>query len=628
VKFSLALSGLVVALVVLAHATPASASTFYVSQEGGKFSGGKACDGQSTIAVATFDSMALSPGDVVWLCGTLMKTVHIGGSGHASSVITVNFDTGASISLPVCNDETFGPTCLALDANSYITIDGGEPCGPGTSCSSSDSGTGIIEATENGTGLAYSVTNTSGINASGSNIAISNLVVRNLYRHTSTSDTGCCGNGDVPSFYSIGSNNTMHDCTLHDMGTAWRQDGTGDNISFFNNELENYNWGFQSGTYGTIIISNYLIHDNHFGSSLAEDDVADHNHHDDIFIFGDTNDNGATNGLWIYNNLFDGNPGVDMTGRIYLSGSHPYNCAIYNNVFVDSVNGVANADIEVTGGTANSTTKESTDCGIYNNTVIGASITNKQNTNAVQTQGVITFENNALTNAAALINLQDGSGGGGPPTIQLMDYNAYGLGANGTGGSGDNWQEPAKQFNTLAGWQTYAGEAHSTWTPTGAVPGLGLSATGVPRSGSPLIAAGANLSSLCTGNLAALCSDTTAGHTRAASPRPKTGPWTVGAYEYGDPPLLPDSGAGPEPSGMDGGNTDRDGGVSREGGAREAGTSPSPNVMNSGTSGDDTTTSNSGCSCHASDAPSASAGWVVVAMFVPLTRRRCRRSIR
>jgi hypothetical protein len=595
---TLLLSVMMTALLTMG-ASSAFAATVYVSQNGGTFKDGGACKGQATIPVGTFDASTPSPGDVIWLCGTLARTVHVGASGVEGNVITLNFDIGAAISLPVCSDPTYGGTCLDLGSNSYITVNGGTACGPGTTCSSNDSGTGVIEATANGTGLANSTGNTTGINTGGSFITIENLIVRNIYQHTSSSDTSCCGGGSAPALFAVGSSNVMHDCTMHDMGTGWRQDGTGNDISFYNNSLYNYNWGFQSGTYGTIIISNYLIHDNHFGSSLNEDDAEDHNHHDDIFIFGDTEDNGATNGLWIYNNLFDGDPGVDITGRIFLSGSHPYNCAIYNNVFVDAVHGVANADIEVTGGTANGTTLEDTACAVYNNTVVGASITNKQNTVAVQLQGLMTFENNAITNAAALLCAQNGSGGGKPATVVRLDYNAYGLGANGTDGSGDNWQGPAGNFNTLAKWQTYAGEAHSTWTPTGGVPGLGLSATGVPLAGSPVIAAGANLSSLCMGNLAALCLDTTAGHTRAPGQRPPTGPWSVGAFEYGSSPPVENGDAGLS---GDAGEA-ADGGVGVPPG-EDGGTMPSKNDASAGNpAGNEDTAApegSTGCGCRAS----------------------------
>src|SRR5581483_9018250 len=53
----------------------------------------------------------------------------------------------------------------------------------------------------------------------------------------------------------------------------------------------------------------------------------------------------------------------------------------------------------------------------------------------------------------------------------------------------------------------------------------GLNSAGVPQAGSAAIGAGANLTSLCTGNLVPLCSDI------AGNPRPSTGAWDAGAYE-------------------------------------------------------------------------------------------------
>jgi hypothetical protein len=63
-----------------------------------------------------------------------------------------------------------------------------------------------------------------------------------------------------------------------------------------------------------------------------------------------------------------------------------------------------------------------------------------------------------------------------------------------------------------------------------------------PSRKSATVGTGANLSSLCTGALASLCHDTTygavqtAGHqvrvVRRALPRPKSGPWDIGAYQW------------------------------------------------------------------------------------------------
>ncbi len=70
---------------------------------------------------------------------------------------------------------------------------------------------------------------------------------------------------------------------------------------------------------------------------------------------------------------------------------------------------------------------------------------------------------------------------------------------------------------------------------------------------SPTVGIGNNYNSLCSGNLAALCSDTTyptydsVNHLvvlRTVNPRPASGPWDAGAYEYaggGDPPAPPTS---------------------------------------------------------------------------------------
>ena len=77
---------------------------------------------------------------------------------------------------------------------------------------------------------------------------------------------------------------------------------------------------------------------------------------------------------------------------------------------------------------------------------------------------------------------------------------------------------------TFSEWQRLGYDAHSiTSNPA-------LSSSYVPQSGSPVIGAGTNLTSTCSGQpnpgLGALCYDA------AGNPRPVSGAWTTGAYNY------------------------------------------------------------------------------------------------
>jgi hypothetical protein len=124
------------------------------------------------------------------------------------------------------------------------------------------------------------------------------------------------------------------------------------------------------------------------------------------------------------------------------------------------------------------------------------------------------LENNIVTNAWILVGVN-----GSAVTFGTLDYNAYGNANSGTqwyvNGTGD--------IATLAAWKTASGEGpHSTYTASG----VSLNSDYTPQAASPAVGAGANLTSLCSGNLTALCSDL------KGVARPATGAWDAGAYQY------------------------------------------------------------------------------------------------
>lgn len=155
--------------------------------------------------------------------------------------------------------------------------------------------------------------------------------------------------------------------------------------------------------------------------------------------------------------------------------------------------------------------------------MVGTWPTSLKNTNGAQQAGAATFENNVVTATPALVYVLSGS------TLVDFDYNAYGSNCESMG-CGNTWQSPLGSTDLFSTWQSYAGEAHSTYTASGA---LGLDDAGAPEAGSIVIDGGMNLTSLCSQpNLAALCCDSSAGHTRVPTARPATGAWDVGAFNY------------------------------------------------------------------------------------------------
>ncbi|MGA8528797.1 MAG: hypothetical protein WB622_03725, partial [Acidobacteriaceae bacterium] len=80
--------GLVAAslLAALAITPSANATTRYIAQTAGTFSGGKACSGQTTITPATFNNTTNAAGDVNYVCGTITVAANtealiVNGSG-------------------------------------------------------------------------------------------------------------------------------------------------------------------------------------------------------------------------------------------------------------------------------------------------------------------------------------------------------------------------------------------------------------------------------------------------------------------------------------------------------------------------------------------------------------------
>lgn len=106
----------------------------------------------------------IGPGTTAHLCGVITTELTVQGSGTSGSPITILFQPHAQVTLPAC-DSTNG--CVNVRGKSYIIIDGGTACGPGTACASTSlacvanalaCGTGSIVQTSNGT-LPFSITN-------------------------------------------------------------------------------------------------------------------------------------------------------------------------------------------------------------------------------------------------------------------------------------------------------------------------------------------------------------------------------------------------------------------------------------------------------------------------------------
>ena len=498
---------LAVMLVILAAGFSA-ASDVYIAQNA--VGGNTGSDCADAHAASWFNSSTnwgskagqIGAGTTVHLCGTLTSNLTANGSGSSGSPITILFESGAAISLSSCGSTG----CLNIAGKSYIVVDGGA--------------NGIIEATASGSGLPQQGDSIGIYGRSGmSNCEIKNLSINNMYVHSSLSDN----NGN--NFYGIwfdGSSNLIHNNVIHDTMGGVKAETPSSSNQVYNNTIYNINWGiFFSGSGSTPnSMTLNLLYGNEIYDFANWDTTSDAYHHDGIFLTGGNNVGQATHND-IYNNYVHGTGGSSpnctssagscMTAYMYIN-SESYT-RMFNNLFVAPVGDEGPNDGWVT-------VYLSDHDSFYNNTVIGGTTTaNNSGNNCVYFASTTnsTVENNAISNCDTLFwNLTS--------TFLTLDYNTYQRPSALT----DAWRSGASLYNTLAAWQAVISAEANSQATTGS---LGLSGAYVPQSGSVVIGAATNLTSL---GIAALDSD------KAGVARPGGSPaWDAGAYQ--DPP------GGPQP---------------------------------------------------------------------------------
>jgi hypothetical protein len=203
---------------------PGFGTTRYIAQSAGTFSGGSACNGQTAITPATWNSTTISPGDVSYVCGSITSSTQGGNaltvhnSGTSGSPITILFDTGASMvstgwwgNYPPNSACSSCTGAITDNGYSWIVIDGGSnglienSLAGCTTSSSCDNGAGGAGTGHPATCPAGACTQSPGGNGSvgihlggsADNIIIRNLHIGPLYIGTGTNasvtDTGGAG---------------------------------------------------------------------------------------------------------------------------------------------------------------------------------------------------------------------------------------------------------------------------------------------------------------------------------------------------------------------------------------------------------------------------------------------------
>ena len=529
---------LLVALLSFAAAGVSAANDIYLAQNAQGANNGADC--ADAFSYNFFNNSGnwggggnqIGPGSTVHLCGTFNGTpgqqlLVFQGSGTSGNPITLHFEDGVLLSAPYWSSQgainTSGSTWVTIDGGTSGTIqnyaDGvsGETCYDGNSCQyQQDSRMVYI------TGCTTC------------NVEVKNLTLRQGWQRNS-GDSDSNGQG-VEGIYFVGNHSNI---TIdHNTCTQFRTciDGWGSNITVSFNELSNMNWGYSFGS--NVPTSTLLIHDNIIHDFQMWDGSGAF-HHDGVFLFPNTG-TGNISGLQEYNNFFGPNRATGNTAYSNWEGTLTAP-QFFNNVCLQPT-----TDRMPCLEAGNNGGQNSTNSGLIvaNNTaVMGCTAGNCDGNYAFGPQpGYLnmTFQNNIAVQGTSLTYM------GSNDVFTTVDYNMYEDVCSDNGACGGMFTYRSMSTNSFTTWkaalpQNSGQDGHSVFDT---LANLGISTTtGQLQTGSPGIAAGVNLTSL---GIAALNCDKPLvvgpSGTGACNPRPATGSWDIGAYQFGSggtPPAPP-----------------------------------------------------------------------------------------
>jgi hypothetical protein len=497
------------------------ATTIYVAQTAGTFSGGTACNGQTAISVSTFNSTTLSAGETVYLCGTITSQVVPNNGGSSGNPVLIQWDSGASVQ--VCNT---GGGAVYLDAVSYVTLDLG-------------GNTTAVECPNNGSGLTTDEDGTFAISSNGngwSNIEIRNGTVGPEFQYSGTADNGfnsLCING------GYGANSTyIHNVTITGCSEGMEIDPTATSTDQFSYITSGTSVGrvlnYANGATGNYTATG-SFHDNSINFTSVWIVPGDYEHFEVVHQYntGDSASDQDKMVMQLYNNYFYGSsPSTNNAGSTALlfMGEGGSSCSAnstntveaFDNLIVDS-GGSGTGFSQGTGGYFYMQDCEQT-YSVYNNTIIMNGTSNPCY-RFLETAGTTGNTWNVKNNICV--------GGGGAsygayfdalPTMNFAYNDYYGIGSGG-------WQIGSGTY-TFAQWQSQiSGDTDSITTN----PGLTGSYT-ISSTSSAAYQAGTNLTSL---GITALDAGAPASQGESGAcgsgcvARPSSGNWDLGAYEYG-----------------------------------------------------------------------------------------------
>jgi len=433
-------------------------------------------------------------GKTVHVCGAVTGTANttaltFQGSGSSGNLITLKFESGASLSAPYWSPNG----AINLNGKSYVVVDGGS--------------NGVIQNTANGTGLANQQTSVGVQGTGATNDEVKNLTIKNIYVNQGSAPgaTDAAGVNTVGIQFNGNSTNSKADqntVSQAKTGIQFAMDSGGDasNIQIFSNKISDVDWGINVGggdpgdtATGVQIYANDI-------SNWTNWQFPTSAYHQDGIILFNVGNSSAGIVANVYNNYIHGDLGVGSpTGFIYCADFS--SCNVYNNLLVNS--GHTIDGIIWLGQTSNN----GKTMAVYNNTVIS---TQNDIGITLALSGHATIKNNIFNGVS----------------VGIHDYNT--LTSTVTASNNNLWQTTTgaapqmatadSTFVSYSAWQTDGFDLNSST----AAPNL--NASYAPNTGSPVIGLGANLTSL---------SITSLDFDYAGTPRPATGNWTAGAFQVG-----------------------------------------------------------------------------------------------
>lgn len=407
------------------------------------------------------------------MCGTITSAVSVGASGTSGNLITVQWESNASVQ--VCS--TTG--AVTIPGRSFVLLDLG---GVSNAITCPNNGTGLSTQVNAGGitdgGTAGTFSTGSGYN----HVEIRNGTIGPLYIHTGTASDGIDSVGIQVDEQNGGGNNRWHNLTFSNTAFAIKDGliGTTSGIQADHNSFVHVGTGMWHAAEGNPSQSDtgFKFNDNDYTVDTGWATAADAIHQEMIHVFP----NGSSSTISscsIYNNHGHGIfPSIGGTAYIFVeqasnNDGSVANCTVFNNLLVLDSGSAIPGDGLIFGQFHNITLQ------IYNNTIDCNNATNSIGMELDGNTGnSFTFKNNIIQNCVTMI--YDPSSGG----TWAADFNDY---FNGSG-----WYWAGVHQNTLANWRTASGLDASAITSN---PGLNSDYT-ITSTGSASFQSGTNLISL------------------------------------------------------------------------------------------------------------------------------------